>query len=105
MKLNIATWALPKNATIGEKTVWCLMVAEARHCRELTAVSCDILARDIYDEACAKYGERAVNCKFEELSRRGYIDYGVSPRTGWLTNRGRQVLDHARQRELEIGRS
>lgn len=36
--------------------------------------------------------EKVVERKMEQLDRRGYIDWGVSLRTAWLTNKGRDRL-------------
>ncbi len=41
-----------------------------------------------YEEACDRFGEAVVIAKFDALAARGYIDYGVSARTGWLTDKG-----------------
>ncbi len=41
-----------------------------------------------HQEACDLFGEAVVIAKFEALAARGYIDYGVSARTGWLTDKG-----------------
>ena len=41
---------------------------------------------------CAKFNERAVEAKLLELVRRGYIEYGVSPRSGWLTEKGMDAI-------------
>ncbi len=46
-----------------------------------------------YKRLCEKWSEKAVAVKLEQLSSRGLIDYGVSPRGGWLTDEGRRVLD------------
>lgn len=51
----------------------------------------------VYDALNLKYGEKPVQRKLEELARRGYMEYGVSARTGWLTAKGREylaALDH-----------
>ena len=45
-----------------------------------------------YDRLCLKYSEKAVIRKMESLDRLGYIESGVSSRTGWLTEKGRTVL-------------
>lgn len=39
-----------------------------------------------------QYSAKAVDRKMEELTDRGYTEYGVSARTGWLTDKGRQAL-------------
>ena len=49
--------------------------------------------RELYAELAVRYGsERVVDAAMERLARRGYIDYGVSERTGWLTAKGRAAL-------------
>lgn len=68
------------------------------------ALGCMHLARLMSDHAgydrwerhymglCLVYSEKRVLRKLEELDRRGYVDYGVSPRGSWLTEKGWQVL-------------
>lgn len=51
-----------------------------------------------YQELCQKWGEKVVIRKMERLADRGYIEYGVSPRTGWLTEKGKHVLEANRCR-------
>lgn len=55
--------------------------------------------RDAYRDACAVWSEKAVCAKFDELARRGYIEYGVSARTGWLTDKGKEALRGINQSE------
>lgn len=83
----------PSNAIISEKTQACLEMAEALHCDEKNGHA---NWKSLYAAACLKFSEKAINRKFEELSDRDYIDYGVSVRTGWLTDRGRAVLSLCR---------
>lgn len=45
-----------------------------------------------YDAACAQYSEKAMLRVFESLVRRGYMECGVSARTGWLTSMGCEEL-------------
>lgn len=47
----------------------------------------------VYDALNLKHGAKPVQRKLEELADRGYIEYGVSARTGWLTGKGRAYLD------------
>lgn len=49
--------------------------------------------RRLYSEACATFSQRAVECKFAELAERGYLEYGVSVRNGWLTEKGHAALE------------
>jgi hypothetical protein len=46
-----------------------------------------------YEAACANYSEKSVLRTFERLAHRHYVEYGVSPRTSWLTDKGRFVLE------------
>ena len=74
---------------LGQKSIACLLIA-------------GIPPRNragwwdrLYAEACEQYSEKATCATFERLSRKGYIDYGVSARTGWLTDKGRAALQAA----------
>lgn len=50
-----------------------------------------------YTELCDRYGgEEAVNDELERLYDLGYIDCGVSVRTGWLTDAGSAALGSGR---------
>lgn len=51
--------------------------------------------RALYGEVCAAYSQKAVIAKIEELTSRGYAEYGVSPRGAWLTDKGREALTEA----------
>lgn len=53
--------------------------------------------RRFYEAACARWSEKAIDRKCEELADRGYLEYGVSARTGWLTDKGRQALQAAQE--------
>ena len=46
-------------------------------------------------EICEKYSEKAVYTKLDELSRRGYIEYGTSITGTWLTEKGKKALREA----------
>lgn len=46
----------------------------------------------LYADACRLFSEKAVIRKMERLSDKDYIEYGVSARTGWLTEKGRLTL-------------
>ncbi len=68
----------------GEKALVCLKMA---------VLSADDPERwSLYSSACKRWSEKAVCRKFEDLGRKGYVDYGVSPRTGWLTPKGQEAL-------------
>ncbi len=69
---------------LGEKSIACLRFSEALCIPEQR--------RKLYDLACKKYSENAVIRKCEDLCARGYMEFGVSPRTGWLTDKGRESL-------------
>jgi hypothetical protein len=69
---------------MGHKTMACLTMAALSPMDERRWT--------IYREASEAWSEKAVQRKFEELTRRGYIEYGVSERTGWLTDKGQIVL-------------
>lgn len=45
-----------------------------------------------WNALCAKWGEKAVWAKLDELERRGYLEGGVSLRTGQLTEKGIEKL-------------
>ena len=71
--------------------------------KQVGPLSCDCLRlmalhgegkdwEELYRAICDRWSAKAVDRKLLGLSRRGYIDYGVSPRTGWLTDKGREAL-------------
>lgn len=68
---------------LGPKALDCLRIAEARELNKW---------EPLYVAMCSKYSEKIVTRKMLELSRRGYIEYGVSVRTGWLTDKGKLAL-------------
>jgi hypothetical protein len=72
--------------TLGEKALACLRISDALHrgghARWLAA----------YNAACARWSAKAVDKKFQGLVDLGYLECGVSARTGWLTDKGRAVL-------------
>ena len=39
-----------------------------------------------------KYPFKVIMAKMEQLENRGYLDCGVSLRTAWLTNKGKEYL-------------
>ncbi len=71
-------------ANFGPKMIACLQIAAIK--------SQDDQRWALYDQACQQFGERAILAKFDALTDRGYIDCGVSARTGWLTDKGKQAL-------------
>jgi hypothetical protein len=46
----------------------------------------------VYEALCEKYGFKPVERKLEELDRRDYLEYGVTARSGWLTEKGKATL-------------
>ena len=50
---------------------------------------------EAFDRVCGRYSEKAVVRKLEELTTRGYIEYGTSARLAWLTDKGRAALAEA----------
>lgn len=77
---------------LSPKAIACLKMAEVLH---LKVESAHEWWRQLYELACAEFSEKAINAKFLELTIRGYLDYGVSARTAWLTPKGRTALDQA----------
>lgn len=45
-----------------------------------------------YEALVAQYGRKPIERKLDELTRRGYIEHGVSAGGGWLTDKGKAVL-------------
>jgi hypothetical protein len=75
---------------LGEKAIDCLVFIGQKQLDGPEATfSAD---SDRWQALCAKWGEKPVWAKLEELSDRGYIDYGVSVRGGWLTDKGKEKL-------------
>lgn len=69
---------------MGPKAIACLRIAALdKMSNEWTTA---------YQAACAEFSEKAVISKFEQLAGDYYIEYGVSARTGWLTDKGREAL-------------
>ena len=50
--------------------------------------------RVLYD---AGVPTKVVEAKFQRFYRRGWIEYGVSLRTGWLTAKGKEALRTSRE--------
>jgi hypothetical protein len=69
---------------LGEKALDCLRVAAIEGEERWTA----------YAEICERYSEKAVDATYESLCKRGYMECGVSARTGWLTDKGREMLSN-----------
>lgn len=66
---------------------------KALNCLLLASMTPGSEERDaLYELICGWYSERAVCAKMEELVRRGYLECGVSARTGWLTEKGKAAL-------------
>lgn len=48
-----------------------------------------------YEVLGEKYGsEKLVYKKMEKLAGLGYLEYGVSLRTAWLTEKGKELVDN-----------
>lgn len=71
---------------LGQKSLDCLKLAELREIYDWKAWT------KAYNSLCTKYSEKAVIKKMEQLANKGYINYGITARTGWLTDKGREVL-------------
>lgn len=84
---------------LGQKSIDCLLLAEINSNPTVTKADRDEKFKEwkaFYDEISAKYSEKAVCRKMEDLSEMGYIEYGVSARTGWLEEKGRIALEEYR---------
>ena len=49
-----------------------------------------------YEVLIQKYPEKKVYAKIDKLVRKGYLEFGVSARTGWLTAKGKAKLHELR---------
>lgn len=88
---------------LGKKALMCLAIA-ASHPKfkpgELFGFNTWDAWERIYHEASVRFSEKAIICKMEDLADKGYIEYGVSARTGWLTPKGEQALRDVPDDEL-----
>ncbi len=73
---------------LGEKSLDCLTLA--------SIPVGDAAWGETYEVLCGRYSAKAVSVKMEELTTRGYLDYGVSARTAWLTDKGQSALMESR---------
>jgi hypothetical protein len=73
----------------GERALVCMRIAALS--------SGDAERWRLYEKACARYSEKAINAKFEELISRGYMECGVSARTAWLTDKGLAALNAGKE--------
>lgn len=81
---------------LAEKALDCLLFIAARTDEEAFSEWAER-----YDVLVDKWGEKRVMRQFESLADRGYIDYGVSARMGWLTDKGKQkVMEAASGQQL-----
>ena len=78
------------STSFGEKALACLRIAELRSASHDAATWEE--ARALYEAACQRWSQKAVDRMFESLAERNYVEYGVSARTGWLTAKGREAL-------------
>lgn len=53
-----------------------------------------------YEVLYQKYPSKKVDRKFDKLVRRGYLEFGVSARTAWLTGKGMAKMFELRQRSI-----
>lgn len=74
------------------KALACLEMAEELHRRDRPHRESFEAYGRLYQAATERWSQKAVLSKFEELVSRGYLDCGVSARTGWLTQKGRDTL-------------
>jgi Mn-dependent DtxR family transcriptional regulator len=44
------------------------------------------------DRLCLIYSKKAVYYKLSDLADKGYIEYGTSVRSAWLTDKGKETL-------------
>ncbi len=51
--------------------------------------------RLVYTNLCNIYKEKVILRKLDKLCDRGYLEFGVSLRTGWLTEKGAALLQAA----------
>lgn len=79
----------PRKSPLREKAITCLRIAALRHGGRPGDSDA---GAELYRRAAALYSDKALDAKFEELTERGYLEYGVSARTGWLTPKGRDAL-------------
>jgi hypothetical protein len=92
---------------LGEKAIACLRIADALHGEYLDRIAeiatfghippssfreRSALYDRLYAEACARWSAKAVARKQLELCHRRYLEFGVSLRTAWLTEKGRRAL-------------
>lgn len=46
-----------------------------------------------WERLCAKYSEKACRLKIMDLSDKGYVEYGTSPYSAWIEEKGRAVIN------------
>lgn len=78
---------------VGDKTHLCLLIAS------LPVTSEERSARQA--EAISLFGEWGYERKMGWLADRGYIDFGVNPIYGWLTEKGEVALKEAHNTGIE----
>lgn len=70
---------------------------KALDCLRIAATPCGAARDDLFARAGARWSDKAVWRKLEELYDRGYIECGTSVFSGWLTEKGRAALEAARR--------
>lgn len=71
-------------STLGHKALTCLDLARRTH--DYNGFS------EAWDAACEIYHPKQLIKMSQSLVDRGYMECGVSARTGWLTPKGRDAL-------------
>ena len=51
----------------------------------------DPVRAETWDRVCAAYSRKAVLVKLQEMTDRGYVDYGICPGGAFLTDKGRKL--------------
>lgn len=71
-------------SALGHKALTCLDLARRTHDYKGFP--------EAWDAACELYHPKQIELMCQRLVDRGYMECGVSARTGWLTQKGRDAL-------------
>lgn len=71
-------------SNLGEKSLACLRMARFSFASQERQA--------LYLAACERFSQKAVDKKFEDLVDAGYMECGVTARSGWLTEKGRGAI-------------